>query len=259
MTTFHLERYVDRLREAARHSDFRLTPCGYVNRLPMLVLQREANDNRRDAPHLYLSAGIHGDEPAGPLALLRLLQNRSLPRDVHWTVFPMLNPTGLATATRENADGVDLNRDYFSGNTHEVRAHREWIAENGPDEGYRLALLLHEDWEARGFYLYELKRRRDPSPAPAILAAAGEVIAIDESEVIDDYPARDGRIAPLEHAHYDLANESELPGAEAIYLFKKCASSTITIETPSSLPIAARVDAQVAAVLAAVQNFLSAP
>ena len=36
-----------------------------------------------DGPCIYLSAGIHGDEPAGPLALLELLRQGFFTPDVH--------------------------------------------------------------------------------------------------------------------------------------------------------------------------------
>ena len=63
-------------------------------------------------PRIYLSAGIHGDEPAPPLALLALIESGALDKRAVWFLCPILNPDGLARGTRENAEGVDLNRDY---------------------------------------------------------------------------------------------------------------------------------------------------
>src|SRR3569623_1605664 len=60
--------------------------------------------------NLYLSAGIHGDEPSGPLALLELLKANNWPLANLWIV-PCLNPTGFRLNQRENAEGFDLNRE----------------------------------------------------------------------------------------------------------------------------------------------------
>jgi len=54
---------------------------------------------------------IHGNEPAG-IAFVRALE-RAHPQADLWLV-PVLNPDGLAAGTRQNAHGVDLNRNFPS-------------------------------------------------------------------------------------------------------------------------------------------------
>lgn len=55
---------------------------------------------------------IHGNECAG-MAVVRALR-RSHPEEDLWLV-PTLNPDGLARGVRQNARGVDLNRNFPSG------------------------------------------------------------------------------------------------------------------------------------------------
>ncbi len=62
---------------------------------------------------------IHGNEPAG-LAITRALASRPVPVGVQLWIVPELNPDGVAADTRQNAHGVDLNRNFpyrwqFSG------------------------------------------------------------------------------------------------------------------------------------------------
>jgi protein MpaA len=65
-----------------------------------------------DAPALVLVVGsIHGDEPGG-LAVTRRLRRRPPPSGVELWVIETLNPDGLARGTRQNAHGVDLNRNF---------------------------------------------------------------------------------------------------------------------------------------------------
>ena len=72
---------------------------------------------------IYISTGIHGDEPAGPLAALKLFQENRWPENAEIFLLPCLNPVGFTLNRRENADGVDLNRDYRNPKAAETRAH----------------------------------------------------------------------------------------------------------------------------------------
>ena len=62
-------------------------------------------------PRVLVVGCIHGNEPAG-IAVVQALEHASTNADL-WLV-PVLNPDGLAAATRGNAHGVDLNRNFPS-------------------------------------------------------------------------------------------------------------------------------------------------
>src|SRR5712672_3325200 len=62
-------------------------------------------------PRILVVGCIHGNEPAG-IAIVRALE-RTHPKADLWLV-PDLNPDGVAAGTRQNARGVDLNRNFPS-------------------------------------------------------------------------------------------------------------------------------------------------
>ena len=65
-----------------------------------------------DAPAPVLVVGcIHGNEPAGIAVADRIAHDRIPPRSSIWIVRD-LNPDGVAADTRQNAHGVDLNRNF---------------------------------------------------------------------------------------------------------------------------------------------------
>ena len=190
---------------------------------------------------VYISMGIHGDEPAGPLAALQLLQEDPWPAEAAIWLCPCLNPAGFALNRRENGQGMDLNRDYRHLQSAEVRAHVEWLQRQPP---FDLSLCLHEDWEAGGFYVYELNPDQKPSFAEKIIEAAGKACPIETSPLIEGRTARNGIIRP------DL-NPAERPQwPEAFYLITHKTRLSYTLEAPSDFPLPARVAALVGAVRA---------
>ena len=251
--------YIERLREVMPRLRFEETVIGYIAEHPLLVFKRAAFDPETKEPieptaKVMLSAGVHGDEPAPPLAIARMANEKLFRHDVSWTIFPAMNPTGLELGTRENADGIDLNRDYKTRETYEVRCQTRYIELVAKAQiPWDLAVCLHEDYESTGFYLYQV----DDTPLAEdtsrhMLARASEFIEIDESCEIDEMPAEGGIINPLKV--YPDINQSRPDLPEAAYLFQDKAVRSFTTETPSSAYIEARISAQVASVIAAIET-----
>lgn len=201
------------------------------------------------APVVYLSAGMHGDEPAGPLAVAKLLELEELSHEVEWLICPLLNPTGMVAGSREASSGMDLNRDYYFLKSREVQAHVAWL-KNKPSPD--LMLSLHEDWESTGFYFYEINTRMDqPERAHALLERVEQVMQREPELKIDDHVVRE----PGWIYHEAMADEFQ-NWPEAIYMAKNGCPVSLTMETPSSLEIAQRVNTHMVFVLAAIGVWL---
>jgi murein peptide amidase A len=195
-------------------------------------------------PRVYVSAGIHGDEPAGPLAVRRLLQNDCWPRGIGLWLCPCLNPSGFRLNRRENAQGLDLNRQYLDPKAAETAAHIRWL-EAQPE--FDLCLCLHEDWEAHGFYVYELNPSGKPSQAESIVEAVKGVCPIDTSELIEGRPARSGIIRPS----VDPRDRPQWP--ESFYLLTHQTKLSYTLEAPSDFDLSCRVAALELAVMTSLR------
>ena len=157
---------------------------------------------------------------------------------------PCLNPTGFALNRRENREGLDLNRQYLTPEAEETVAHIAWLKRQ---PGFDLCLCLHEDWEAHGFYLYELNPDHQPSLAEAMVGRVAQVCPIDRSEVIEGRPAQSGIIRPS----IDPRTRPQWP--EAFFLIMHKTRLSYTLEAPSDFPLAARVAALVAGVNTALR------
>ena len=216
-------------QEEARRHDFAVETFGQVGSWPLLALTRETSG----AQTVYLSAGVHGDEPAPVEALLALLRAGVFDERFSWRICPVLNPTGLSLGTRENGEGVDLNRDYLLQQSAEVRAHRVFLESSAVP----LAMIsLHEDWESSGFYYYEISLKNSNSCYDGVRRAAEKVMPMELEKMIDGHETeKPGWIYHV--AKPDRAEE----WPEAIFLAEQGCPRSFTLETPSALPLAERV------------------
>ena len=245
---------LDRLRDAARRAGFVESCFGHREDFPLVAFERRSTQARA---RVYLSSGVHGDEPAGPMALLELLRRNSFRDDVEYSILPVINPLGLQAGTRENGDGVDINRSYGPvPTTPEAKAHQSWLE----DRRFDLAVCLHEDYEVQGFYLYELspvylpdrhaaRTNSRPSPARALLSAGAAHLPVELQPWIDEMPNEKGLMQPpRDHLHSWV---EALP--EAIHLLRRHTPWCFTTETPSrAAPIVDRIACQCALVNAAM-------
>jgi len=203
------------------------------------------------APRILIAAGIHGDEPAGPVAVLNLLEKNAFIRAYSWTLVPMLNPAGLNNNMRESPEGIDLNRDFKHPRSKEVEQYAAYLKQQ---KSWDLALLLHEDWEAEGFYLYRRKGEGSKRLAEQVIEAVSRKCPIDHQDKIDGHPAAEGIISP----DFDpQIIEKRLKGTwpEALFLhFEGLAKTQFTLEAPSSQRLQVRIDALITAVETAIQQ-----
>jgi hypothetical protein len=139
---------------------------------PRTLLLAELGNPR--GPLVTISAGSHGDEPAAVWALLSLVRDRLLDPRFSYRLWPCYNPTGFDAGTRANAEGIDVNRSFGGGGSSpEAKA----VLTANRDRIFALAIDLHEDREASGFYLYETGspgwRSRFASTVTAAVGSAG--------------------------------------------------------------------------------------
>jgi murein peptide amidase A len=226
---------------AGAKAGFRREVYGEAGGCPLFAMTRRTPGPR---PRIYLSAGIHGDEPAPVLTLLSLVESGEFDGRAVWFLCPMLNPVGIARGVRENAAGTDLNRDYRHLESPEIQAHARWLSSQ---PNFDLAISVHEDWESTGFYLYELNPDGRHSLAGPMIDAVKKLCPIDRSPVIEGREAKGGIIRPSGNP---LEREK---WPESIYLQAHHTRLSYTIESPSALPMETRVAALRAALSAAIR------
>lgn len=138
---------------------------------------------------------VHGDEPTGTAALLRLLQsiavNPALATGYDLVVYPVCNPTGYEDGTRHNRHGLDLNREFWRDSSQpEVRILEEELRTQAFDG----IIALHADDTCDGLYGYTHGRVLNENLLVPALRASSAVLPLDSRRVIDGFPAKNGLI-----------------------------------------------------------------
>jgi len=148
-------------------------------------------------PAVYVLAGVHGDEPGGVEAALRLLESLAdgaAPLTGYsLLILPCVNPSGLADGTRANRIGQDINRQFHADRTQESAAVRRSL-----DPRQAAALVdLHCDRQTEGFYFFELRQEGVRSLADPIRDALTALeYSLEESPFYAGYVGWRGLFAP---------------------------------------------------------------
>lgn len=198
------------------------------------VIAYESQAAKAGEPAVYLSTGVHGDEPGSIWGLLLWAEkNLTMLQRGSFLLLPLVNPIGTSLNTRADHLGHDLNRRFHLTDDPFSIAWQTWIKGRAMIAG----ICLHEDYDAQGCYLYELSRRRQPL-GREILTRCAKPIAADPRTRIDGQRARHGLIRPKKIP-------ANLPGMpEAIELNLRGCPVTFTFETPSEFSLDDRVATQ---------------
>ena len=242
--TFDPVAYARDVEEAARADGWTIRHLSPTASGPRPWFTRAAKTGP-GAPAAYFSSGIHGDEISGPFALLELLRRPDFFADYDITLFPILNPDGLVKNLRGNAAGIDLNRDYRNSKSDEILSHIQALTTLGR---FNAAMMLHEDFEGIGAYLYELNDEMPPGLGTKIITAMGQHVPIDLRPEIEEVPAAGGVLSRKDLIAKLGRIEDRPDWPEAIYLALNHTRVSYTTETPKPFPLADRVAAQIAAV-----------
>ena len=190
-TTFDPIAYTREVENAAHAAGWTVRHLWPMEIGPRPWFQRVAPGGDRASPKLYLSAGIHGDEISGPLALLEMIRTRFLRR---LRCDNVSDPQSEWPRARR-ADEPGRNRPQPGLPEHQVTRNQGPHRVTADSGRFHASMLLHEDYEGIGAYLYELNDTLDPGLGAKIIAAMGLHVPIDLRPEIEEAPAHGGVIS----------------------------------------------------------------
>jgi protein MpaA len=184
------------------------------------------------AQRILLVGGIHGDEFSSVSIIFRFMERLAADasQPFHWRVLPVLNPDGLlsAPATRTNARGVDLNRN-FPTPEWERTALPYWASRTGRDPRRYPGPAPQSEPEAR-WLLRHIERFR-----PHL------IISVHAPYGVLDY---DGPLEPPQRLGFlSLQLLGTFPGSLGNYAGTYLGVPVVTLELPRAglMPTAAQI------------------
>lgn len=194
LTAESLETRIANIAQSSHLAGKIFTEVIYGNtRFPLWVFEW----GKPELPSIIIQAGVHGDEPGGIEAALRLLETLAegaVPLLHHrLVVIPCINPSGFADQTRSNRAGQDINRQFHADLTQESAAIRHLL-----DLRSAAAIVeLHTDSHAPGYYLFELRQEGQVSVGQAILETlAKRGYPVEAEPFFGGYRGEGGLFAP---------------------------------------------------------------
>jgi len=238
---------LSRIKSALSPQD-KLTVCGEVqswNEIYPLVkiILGEGNPKRT-----LISAGIHGDEPAGVETICSFLEQKEyldFTSDWELTLLPCINPTGYELKTRDNYESKDLNRLFKT----DVSCPEVVFVKDIFERPYDLDLEFHEDVDTSGYYLYQKDQTPEPGPlGREILDAVEKVMKLNPANEIEGMAAERGLISRL-------SDPDEMEWwPMAIYAHFKGCRHCFTLETSPAFSMETRVAAHLTALRTALER-----
>ena len=256
-------------------------PAGTSQALPVIALR-----SPEPGPAVWILAGIHGEEPAGPDAVARVVDDiAALGARRPVVLLPLLNPQGYARNWRylnvpvysETVDGQSVGDSSHllpaaddpskpraaAPSSAEAGAIGAFVLRRQADYPVAVSIDLHEDNLIDQGYVYSQGElgERDPlaAVAVAVLTENGVPLKMDGTTRFDE-PVSRGIVGPVTDSSID-----ELLGARSVIVDGRAqpgpgARTVLVFETPAAaLPLERRVAAHAALLRRLAAELASAP
>lgn len=184
---------LDRIAAGSVHlianHDAKFESGGEFYRLPRYLF---VGPNGGDEPlRVGIFAGIHGDEPEGIHATVKLLtlleEQPDLVSGYSLFAYPICNPTGVEEGTRHSRNGKDLNREFWRDSSEpEVKLLQSELVAHS----FHGIISLHTDDTSHGFYGFAGGATLTRHLIEPALKAAAQFLPLNGDEVIDGFRAR---------------------------------------------------------------------
>ncbi|MFN7141385.1 MAG: succinylglutamate desuccinylase/aspartoacylase family protein [Limisphaerales bacterium] len=201
--------------------------------LPKFVFR---DRNASEAIRIGIFAAIHGDEPAGALAVAEFMKllatDPELGFDYTVHAYPICNPTGFEDGTRFSRNGRDLNREFWRNSQ---QPEVQLLEQELRTRRFNGIIQLHADDTSDGLYGFVRGHTLTENILRPALLESGKILPRNVNAQIDGFAARDGII-------YDLY-EGVLGAPARI----QPEPFEIVFETPGLAPLQLQVDAFVVA------------
>jgi hypothetical protein len=256
-------------------------PAGTAAPLPIIALR-----SPKAGPAVWILAGIHGEEPAGPNAIAAAIEDiAALGANRPVVLMPLLNPQGYARNWRylnvpvysETIDGQSVGESSHllpsdkdpsqprlpAASSPEAAAITAFVLRNLADYPVAVSIDLHEDNLINEGYVYSqgVEGEKDPLAAAAVsvLKENGVPLKMDGTTRFDE-PIAQGIVGPVTDSSIDELLSAPRVVVEGALRAGPAAHTVLVFETPAAaLSLERRVAAHAALIRRLAARLQSPP
>ena len=224
---------------------FRTEIAGYVNygkdNYPIFLFK---HTSKTAIKTVVITSGHHGDEPFAVTTLLKWIQKFNPMENTEFNIFvyPICNPYGYETSSRDNGARQDTNNDkkfYKNSNVQELA-----ILFDAYPVNVDLILDVHGDTRKDTVFIYEHKSENLPSIAEKALIENDNILPYLKQKTLDTDKVINGVIIPTPN----------IVGLEG-YMERLGIEYTMTMELPGKFDGQKRLVGGVAIINSILKNF----
>jgi len=228
---------------------------------PLYYILADSGNSR--AGHVFLSAGIHGNEPAGVYTLLGFLENKvhDYLDDFSFIAFPCINPSGFERGTRDNLNRINLNRNFQSRKPSKEVSSLKKIIET-ESRHYVFAMDMHEDDPEEQVENYPV----EDNPREAYLYEVSHKNLSRGHRILKSLEENNVPVCKKKKIYYDQADNGLIWRDEIIdtgheedttlmWHLQRYTNNVFNPETPTCWELERRVEVQLMALKAALDIF----
>jgi hypothetical protein len=223
--------YINRLKEACKKRKWVVKGIGRTGKKKEYEMFCVTNNPSKYVKKVCFLAGMHGDEIAGPWAVIKFIEKFDARKfgKIKITIFPVGNPSGFDKGKRRDYLNKDLN-EHFCGKT--LFDEDKIIYNAVKNEKIFFVYALHEDVGETRFYLYNFEKGKEKIYRE-IIKFAGKYVKINKDKKIYGDKSQDGIIINTKDCSFEDR------------LFRDDVPFSMCTESPGKLPLAKRVDLNV--------------
>ena len=226
------DEFVALLRKACSKRKLRLRKIGTVhNKRDYHLYKIVINSRKNPKASVCFSAGIHGEEIAGPYAALRFIEKFDFRKfkNIKIIILPIANPYGFDRTIRETTKGLQSNGHFCNKR---LNGEHKILYNAIKDERLLFFHALHEDSDEHRFYIYNFENGEEKIYND-ILAVARKYFPLEMHK----------RIYGSKAEHGLIINEHDSSFEDRMY--RDGVPYSMCTETPGIAPLEKRIRAYV--------------
>lgn len=226
------DEFIAALKTACNKRKLKLQKIGTVhNKSDYSLYKIVINSRKKPKATVCFSAGIHGEEIAGPYAVLRFIEKFDFKkfRNIKIIILPVANPYGFDKTVRQTAKGLQSNGHFCDK---KLKGEHKIIYNAIKKENLLFFHALHEDSDEHRFYIYNFEKNKEKI-YDDILAIARKYFPLEMHKQIYGSKAEHGMII----------NEHDSSFEDRMY--RDGVPYSMCTETPGRVPLEKRVRAYV--------------